>query len=94
MLVALEDMVDLLFPNGRSGDALVNFGRPDLHKAILRCYTQAVRNRLTNPEFVFVSRMELGLCSLLHQLRAIVNSRALWERVHKQATSAHSTVTR
>ena len=50
------------------------------------CYGQAVKHRLTNPEFVFVSRVELGLCNLLHQLKARVNTRKIWERVHKQAT--------
>jgi hypothetical protein len=85
MLAGLEDFVDLLFPDPRLGETCVDFGRPDLHKAVLRCYTQAVRNRLTNPEFVFVSRTELGLCGLLHQLGTRVKTREQWQHVHKQA---------
>jgi hypothetical protein len=86
MLEGMERFVDLLFPDRGKGERLVDFGRPDTLKAMMRCYGQAVKHRLTNPEFVFVSRVELGLCNLLHQLKARVNTRKIWERVHKQAT--------
>jgi len=85
MLEGMEKFVDLLFPDRGKGERLVDFGRPDTLKAMMRCYGQAVKHRLTNPEFVFVSRVELGLCNLLHQLKARVNTRKIWERVHKQA---------
>jgi hypothetical protein len=94
LLDGLEKFVDLLFPGRGGGDTLVDFRRPDLLKAMMRCYSQAVKNRLTNPEFVFVSRTELGLCSLLHQLRARINTCEIWERTHQRAACLHCAVTR
>ncbi len=42
--------------------------------------SRALRDKITNPEFAFISRTELGLYSLLHQLRARVNTRGVLEQ--------------
>jgi hypothetical protein len=89
MFEGLQKLVNILYPERGNGDGLVDFGRPDLVKLLMGCYRQAVKHRLTNPEFVFVSRTELGLCSLLNQLGARVKTREIWERVYKQATRSH-----
>jgi len=39
-----------------------------------------VRHKLANPEFAFISRAELGLYSLLHQLGARVNATEICRR--------------
>jgi hypothetical protein len=89
MLDGLLQLVDLLFPETKQGQSLVDFGRPDLLKALIGCYGRAVKHKLTSPEFVFVSRTELGLCALLHQLGARVNTREIWRQVHQQAARPH-----
>jgi hypothetical protein len=85
MLKGLRALVDILFPEPERGNVLVEFGKPDLLKNLVGCYTRALKHKLTNPEFAFVSRAELGLCNLLHQLGARVNTREIWKRVHEQA---------
>src|SRR5262249_20668957 len=94
MFEGLQKLVNILYPEEGNGYGLVDFSRPGLVKLLMGCYRQALKHRLTNPEFVFVSRTELGLCSLLHQLGARVRTREIWERVHKEATRRHSAVTR
>ena len=82
MLACVEEATDVLFPRAATQAGLmVNFGEPKLLKLFTRNLTQAVRSKLTNPEFAFLSRAELGLYSLLHQLRARVNATEIWQRV-------------
>jgi predicted unusual protein kinase regulating ubiquinone biosynthesis (AarF/ABC1/UbiB family) len=69
----------LFQPDGRIG--LVDFGKGELLKVLGQAMGKALRDKVTNPEFAFVSRAELGLYSLLHRLDAKVNVRAVWERV-------------
>ena len=54
---------------------------PKLWKLAASNGKQALRDRLCNPEFAFVSRAELGLVHLLHELGAKVNMGAVWHRV-------------
>ena len=89
MLGDLQALVDVLFPEPGKQEPLVDFGKPDLLNRVVGCYAGALKHKLTNPEFAFVSRTELGLVSLLHQLAARVNTREIWRRVHEQATGRH-----
>ena len=88
MLAALQQMVDILFPEPGKGGLEVNFGEPHLLDTMVKTYGKALRHRLTNPEFAFVSRTELGLVSLLHALRARVNTREVWSGVHRRVNRA------
>lgn len=94
MLDDLQAMVDILFPEPGKQEPLVDFGKPDLLNRVVACYTAALKNKLTNPEFAFVSRTELGLVALQHQLASTFNTREVWRRVHEQAIRRHSAVTR
>jgi predicted unusual protein kinase regulating ubiquinone biosynthesis (AarF/ABC1/UbiB family) len=82
MLPALCDLVEILFPRAKESrngaGPLVDFGDPSLLQAQGRAMRRALQNKATNPEFAFISRTELGLYNLLHQLRARVNTRAAW----------------
>jgi hypothetical protein len=49
-----------------------------LLQMLSKALRQALRDKITNPEFAFISRAELGLYSLLHQLNARVNVRETW----------------
>jgi hypothetical protein len=81
MLAVLEVAAGILFPEGRGADPVVDFGKGELLKVLGQAMGKALRDKVTNPEFAFVSRAELGLYSLLHRLDAKVNVRAVWERV-------------
>src|SRR5262249_44762319 len=84
MLTALEDLVAVLFPEPSVAKLEVNFGQPNLLDTIVKTYAKALRHKLTNPEFAFVTRTELGLVSLLHALSARVNTREVWGGVHER----------
>jgi hypothetical protein len=82
MLPALRELVDILFPVPKPGaKSSVDFGEAKLLQTQGRTMNRALRDKATNPEFAFISRTELGLYSLLHQLRARVDTIAAWERV-------------
>jgi len=81
LIAALDDMVDILFPKPSVREQLADFGEPKLLRALTRALQAAVRDKLTNPEFAFISRAELGLYSLAHRLGARINGRAVWRRV-------------
>jgi hypothetical protein len=74
-------MVDILFPKPSVREELADFGEPKLLRALTQALQAAVRDKLTNPEFAFISRAELGLYSLAHRLGARINGRAVWRRV-------------
>jgi predicted unusual protein kinase regulating ubiquinone biosynthesis (AarF/ABC1/UbiB family) len=80
MLPILETMAGTLYPEGKNADPIVNFGKGELLKVLAQALKQALRDKVTNPEFAFISRAELGLYSLLHQLDARVNVRETWRR--------------
>jgi predicted unusual protein kinase regulating ubiquinone biosynthesis (AarF/ABC1/UbiB family) len=84
MLPILEVMADVLFPE-RNTSALVDFGKGDSLSLLGQALKTALRDKLTNPEFAFVSRAELGLYSLLHRLDAKLNVREVWQRVERSS---------
>ena len=90
LLPVVEASADFFFPQGPSANPVVNFADPKLFELAKSNSKQAVRNRLFNPEFTFVSRAELGLVHLLHELGARVNERAVWHRVSTAATVGHN----
>jgi predicted unusual protein kinase regulating ubiquinone biosynthesis (AarF/ABC1/UbiB family) len=79
MLPMLEEMADILHPEG--DQSLVNFGNAKMLEALGSAMGATLRDKLANPEFAFISRADLGLYSLLHQLRAHVNCKQIWRRV-------------
>jgi hypothetical protein len=81
MLHALDELAGLLYPRRTSGDQTVDFGEARLLATLGRCLRIALRDKLTNPEFAFTSRADLGIYSLLHQLRARVAPAEVWRRV-------------
>jgi hypothetical protein len=81
MLPAFYDLVDILFPVPQDGAGpLVDFGEPKLLQAQEKAMSRALRGKVTNPEFAFIARTELGLYCLLHQLRARVDTMEVWRR--------------
>jgi len=88
LLSIAEDTADFLFPEGPSANPVVNFGDPRFLELIKSNSRQAMNNRLFNPEFTFISRAELGLVHLLHELGAKVNMRAVWHRVSSTSFAA------
>ena len=81
MLPMLEEMAAILHPEG--DQTVVNFGNAKMLEALGRAMSATLRDKLTNPEFAFVSRADLGLYSLLHQLRARVNCKEIWRHISK-----------
>jgi predicted unusual protein kinase regulating ubiquinone biosynthesis (AarF/ABC1/UbiB family) len=82
MLTDLSELASVLFPVPENGaGTLVDFAEPELLQTQARAMKRALRDKATNPEFAFVSRTELGLYNLLHQLRARVDTRDVWRRL-------------
>ncbi len=80
MMSDFGDYMNLIFPPDAT-KPVVDFGKPAVLDVLGRTMRHAVRDKLTNAEFAFISRAELGLYCLLHQLRARVNTRAVWREV-------------
>ena len=80
MLPTLEAMAGILHPEGKRADPVVDFGKAQLLHALTKALKKAVQDKVTNAEFAFISRAELGLYSLLHQLKARVNVGEIWRR--------------
>ncbi|MDR3562925.1 MAG: AarF/UbiB family protein, partial [Negativicutes bacterium] len=89
LLPVAEASADFLFPQGPSANPVVNFCDPKLLELAASNSRQVLRNRLFNPEFAFVSRTELGLVHLLHELGARVNYGAVWRRVSTAPAFGH-----
>jgi predicted unusual protein kinase regulating ubiquinone biosynthesis (AarF/ABC1/UbiB family) len=81
MLPTLEEMAGNLHPEGEH--SVVDFGNATMLKALGRALPATLRDKLANPEFAFISRADLGLYSLLHQLRAHVNCKQIWRGVSR-----------
>jgi hypothetical protein len=85
LLPLLEKSADFDFPQGPSANPVVNFAGPELLDLAANNGKRAFRDKLMPAEFAFVSRAEMGLCHLLHELGARVNLETVWRRV----TGAH-----
>lgn len=81
LLPIIEASADFLFPQGPSANPVVNFADPELLRLAADNGKRAFRDRLFNPEFAFLSRVEMGVFHLLHELGAKVNMGAVWRRV-------------
>jgi hypothetical protein len=90
LLPVMEASADFLFPQGPSANPVVDFCDPKLFEIAKSNSKQALRDRLFNPEFVFVERTELGLILLLHELGAKVNMGAVWHRVSTAPAAGHN----
>jgi predicted unusual protein kinase regulating ubiquinone biosynthesis (AarF/ABC1/UbiB family) len=84
LLPLAEASADFLFPEGPSANLVVNFADPELLELVANNARKLLRNKLWNPEYVFVSRAELGVIHLLHAVGARVNWLAVWRRVTAQ----------
>jgi hypothetical protein len=83
MLATLEAAAGILFPEGAGKEPVVDFAKGESLAILVQAMGKAVRDKVTNPEFAFISRAELGLYSLLHRLNAKVNVAAGWRRVEQ-----------
>jgi len=81
MLGTLETLSSIWYPEGEGAELAVDFGKGELLSGLGEAIKKALRDKMTNPDFAFVSRAELGLHSLLYQLKAKVNVTAVWKRV-------------
>ncbi|MCW5559665.1 MAG: hypothetical protein KIT22_17760, partial [Verrucomicrobiae bacterium] len=64
---------DDLFPLDRTS-AAIDFGDPQRANDLTHLAKSILNNKLVSPEFVFLSRAESGLHSLLHALKARVRT--------------------
>jgi len=83
MLPILEGFAAILYPEGSRQGELVNFGDTKMLRTLSQTMMKAVRDKLVNPEFAFISRADLGLFSLLHQLKARVDVAGAWRRASR-----------
>jgi hypothetical protein len=90
MLPTLEVMAGIWHPQGEGSEPGTDFGKGEALKVLGEALKKSLRDKLTNPEFAFISRAELGLYSLLHRLNAKLNCSAAWQRV-KQSGPAGKT---
>jgi hypothetical protein len=86
LLPLLERVMDVLRPQGPDSDIIIDY-REDAKrnaklKELQRQYiAQLLRDKLVNPEVVFIFRADMGLHHLLRELRARVNFTEVWRRV-------------
>jgi len=81
LLPLAENNANFMFPRGPSANPVVNFANPELLRLAATNSGRILRDRLMPAEFVFVSRAEMGLGHLLHELGARVNILAVWRSV-------------
>jgi hypothetical protein len=75
------ELFEMIFPNRKSGEKEVDFGDARVLAKLTELFRKSIQNKVTNPEFVFASRAELGLYNLLHRLEAKVDTARVRERV-------------
>ena len=92
LLPLAETSADFLFPEGPSVNPTVNFADSELLDIAANNGKRMLCDRLIPAEFAFVSRAEIGLCHLLHELGAKVNVTAVWRRVTAAAGSGERPV--
>jgi len=83
MLPTFEVMAGILYPQRPNADHVVDFGKGESLKGLGEALKKALRDKVTNPDFAFISRAELGLYSLLHRLNAKVNPTAVWQTIRE-----------
>jgi hypothetical protein len=71
----------MIFPSRKGGEKEVNFGDPGVITKLTAMFRKSIENKITNPEFVFASRTELGLYNLLHRLQARVDTGRIKEKI-------------
>ena len=81
MLGTLERLAAIWYPEGEGATRVVDFGKGELLSGLGEAIKIAVKDKAANPEFAFASRAELGLHSLLYQLKSRVNVTEVWKRV-------------
>jgi predicted unusual protein kinase regulating ubiquinone biosynthesis (AarF/ABC1/UbiB family) len=88
MLDGAIELMEMIFPSENAGEEEVDFGDPKVLAKLTELFRKSMQNKMTNPEFVFASRTELGLYNLLHQLEAKVDTARFRERVDVLERSA------
>jgi hypothetical protein len=88
MLPTLEVMANILYPVDGSSRHVVDFGKGEALRMLGGALKQSLQDKVTNPEFAFISRAELGLYCLLQSLKAKVNCIAIWKKVESWAEEA------
>ena len=89
MLDSAIQFYELLFPTQTSGRYEVDFGDPKVLTKLTSMFRKSVENKITNPEFVFASRTELGLYNLLHRLQAKIDTTRVKERIDTLQAGVH-----
>jgi predicted unusual protein kinase regulating ubiquinone biosynthesis (AarF/ABC1/UbiB family) len=72
---------ELVYPDPKNQNPVVDFGNEAILNALAKLLSDSVRVKLTNPEFIFHTRAELGLYNLLHRLGAKVDTAAVNRRL-------------
>ena len=75
------DLYEKLFPEPIPGKRKVDFGNKDFLFALTNTWNHAIREGITNPEYAFASRAELGLTNLLHRFGAKIDTAMIRHRV-------------
>ena len=78
MLPTLEAFAGILYPLGNQKRGFVDFGDSKLLNTLGQTMMKAARDKLCNPEFAFISRADMGLYSLMHQLKSKVDVASVW----------------
>jgi predicted unusual protein kinase regulating ubiquinone biosynthesis (AarF/ABC1/UbiB family) len=81
MLDGAIQLFEMIFPSRKPGEKEVDFGDPKVLAKLTEMFGKSIQNKITNPEFVFASRAELGLYNLLHRLEARVDTARVREKV-------------
>ncbi len=74
-------LYDKLFPESEPGKRTLDFGNDAFLKALTETWEVALRAKITNPEYAFASRAELGLVNLLHRFRSRIDTAEVCSRI-------------
>lgn len=75
LLTRTKEFFDMLF-----GAGTVDFGDPAVLKKMFEVWTESIKTRAVNPEYLFYGRAEMGLYNTLHELKAKIDPAAILPR--------------
>ena len=86
ILPLLERWLDTFQPKGSTGDFVIDFRNhtklnPEVKEIKGKLLRQTLRDKLINPEYVYLMRTEMGFQHLLSEIGATVNVSEIMRRV-------------
>ncbi len=91
----LERWLDTFQPKGSTGDLVIDFRNqtklnPEVKEIKRKLLRRTLRDKLINPDYVYLMRTEMGFQHLLSEIGATVNVSEIMRRVSATLTPAQT----